>query len=109
MPLPQDINVHNEADVSGKLMEYLRAVKYKPNMEPVAFRKAISAGDRDTVYAVFSWIFPQLQILQKRAMVGFYLTMPEVPVELRTVQVLLLSQPIAKTAASDGELHVCVE
>jgi Intraflagellar transport 81 calponin homology domain len=87
MPLPEDINVHNEADPSGKLIEYLRAVKYKPNMDPVNFRKAISAGDRETVCAVFSWLLPQLHILQKRAMVGFYLTMPEVPVELRTVQV----------------------
>jgi Intraflagellar transport 81 calponin homology domain len=105
MPLPEDINVHNEADPSGKLIEYLRAVKYKPNMDPVNFRKAISAGDRETVCAVFSWLLPQLHILQKRAMVGFYLTMPEVPVELRTVQV---SFPAA-VPASAGGLHACVE
>jgi intraflagellar transport protein 81 len=94
MPLPQPVNVHNEADPAGKLMEYLRAVKYKPQTDSVAFRKALTAGERGPVYAVFSWMLPQHQVLKKRAMIGFYLTMPEVPMELKTVQVRFCSSRV---------------
>lgn len=87
MPQPQRVIIANEADPAGKLLELLRAVKYRPPGDAVAFRRALGAGDRDTVLAVLSWMLPQHEVLKRRALIGFYLTMPEVPLELRTVPV----------------------
>jgi hypothetical protein len=85
IPCPKDINVHMEADPSGKLVEYLRAVKYKPQADPATFRYALANGERDTLHNILKWALSQLPLLQKRATVGFYLAMPDVPAEFMTV------------------------
>jgi len=54
-------------------------------VDPVAFRSALHQGDRDIMYPLFKWLLSQLPILQKRAVIGYYLTMPEVPPEFRAI------------------------
>jgi hypothetical protein len=87
MPNPKPTNVYNEAEPISKLIEYLKAVKYKPQADPVAFRFALANGEREVLHAILKWILSQLPVLQKRAMIGFYLAMPEVPPEFKTLQV----------------------
>lgn len=61
-------------------------------VDPVSFRTGLAQGDRDIVYALLKWILSQVPVLQQRAVIGFYLAMPDVPPEFRTItdiQVLL--------------------
>lgn len=38
------------------------------------------AGDKDAVYPILKWVVPQPQVLEKRAFIGYYLSMPDVSV-----------------------------
>jgi hypothetical protein len=87
IPDPKQCNVYSETDATSRLMEYLKAIKYKPPTDPVAFRFALANGTRDVIYPLLKWILSQLPILQKRATVGYYLAMPDIPPEYRNVQV----------------------
>lgn len=42
------------------------------------FRELLAEGDRDVVHGVLKWVLTQGQALEKRAFVGYHLTMPEV-------------------------------
>lgn len=99
MPNQKRINVHNEAEPTAKLIEYLKAVKYKPKAEPVAFRFALANGEREVLHAILNWVLSQLPVLQKRAMIGYYLAMPEIPSEFKAVQVRCLDPLFRKTWA----------
>ena len=101
MPQPQPMHVHNEADPTAKLSEYLRAVKYKPLADPVTFLYALASGERDTLHAILKWALSQLPVLQKRAMVGFYLSMPEVPPEFKSVHEIAARTAEIRTLQED--------
>lgn len=81
------MDVQTEVDPTSKLMEYMKAVKYKPPTDAGSFRLALANGTRDVVYSLLKWLLSQVPVLQRRATIGIYLTMPEVPVEYRGIQV----------------------
>jgi intraflagellar transport protein 81 len=87
IPNAAPVDVSCEADPTSKLMEYLKAVKYKPTQDAGTFRLALANGARDIVYALLKWLLSQVPVLQRRATIGIYLTMPEVPPEFRGIQV----------------------
>ena len=87
IPKPKQIDVHNEADATSRLMEYLKAVKYKPGTDAMSFRLALANCSRDAIYSLLKWVLSQVPTLKQRAMIGFYLTIPDVPVEFRSIQV----------------------
>jgi hypothetical protein len=93
MPSPKPINVLHEADPPAKLIEYLKAVKYKPPTDAASFRYALANCDRDTLHGILKWTLSQSQVLQQRAMIGYYLAMPDVPAEFKTIQVLCYCTP----------------
>lgn len=90
IPKPKPVDVHSEADPTGRLMEYLRAVKYKPGTDAMSFRLALANCSRDTIYSLLKWVLSQVPVLRQRATIGFYLTIPEVPAEYRGIQVSTL-------------------
>lgn len=87
IPNAKAVDVQTEAEPTSKLMEYLKAVKYKPPTDAGSFRLALANGARDVVYSLLKWLLSQVPVLQRRATIGIYLTMPEVPVEYRGIQV----------------------
>jgi intraflagellar transport protein 81 len=87
IPNAKPVELSSEADPTSKLMEYLKAVKYKPPMDAGSFRLALANGARDVVYSLLKWLLSQVPVLQRRATIGIYLTMPEVPQEFRGIQV----------------------
>lgn len=89
IPNAKPVDVQSEADPTSKLMEYLKAVKFKPPTDAGSFRLALASGARDVVYSLLKWLLSQVPVLQRRATIGIYLTMPEVPVEFRGIQVEL--------------------
>jgi hypothetical protein len=93
MPSPKPTIVVNEADPPAKLIEYLKAVKYKPPTDAASFRYALANCDRETLHGILKWTLSQTQALQQRAMIGYYLAMPDVPAEFKTLQVISLSMP----------------
>eukprot|EP00892_Ulva_mutabilis_P001157 jgi/Ulvmu1/11041/UM007_0222.1 len=86
IPKPKPIDVHSETDPTGRLMEYLKAVKYRPGTDAVSFRLALANCSRDAIYSLLKWILSQVPVLQQRATIGFYLTIPDVPAEFRGIQ-----------------------
>ena len=44
----------------------------------VTFRQQLGAGDKDTISSILKWVVPQPQHLEKRAFVGYYLSLPDV-------------------------------
>lgn len=90
IPKPKPIDVQSEADPTSRLMEYLKAVKYKPGTDAVSFRLALANCTRDTIYSLLKWVLSQVPVLQQRATIGFYLTIPDVPAEYRGIQVRIL-------------------
>lgn len=86
IPKPKPIDVQSEADPTSRLMEYLKAVKYKPGTDAVSFRLALANCTRDTIYSLLKWVLSQVPVLQQRATIGFYLTIPDVPAEYRGIQ-----------------------
>ena len=43
-------------------------------------RQQLAAADKDVVYPLLKWVLAQPQMLQKRAFVGYYLSLPEVSI-----------------------------
>jgi hypothetical protein len=44
----------------------------------VNLRELLAAGSKDVIYPVLKWVVPQAAQLEKRAYVGYYMTLPEV-------------------------------
>lgn len=87
IPKPKPTDVHSEADATNRLMEYLKAIKYRPGTDAVSFRLALANCSRDAIYSLLKWVLSQVPVLQQRATIGFYLTIPDVPAEFRGIQV----------------------
>lgn len=106
MPVSKPVNVFMEADPTAQLVDYLKAVKYRPLSDPASFRYALQAGERDTLHAILKWALSQLPTLQRRALVGFYLAMPDIPQEFRGVpDIAARIEEIQGLQADFKELH----
>ena len=68
--------------LAGRVLDFLRFVKYKPGVDALAFREGVFNADPDIVYPALRWILQQnIASLEKKAFVGCYLTEVEVPDE----------------------------
>jgi len=79
----QTTRVDEDLDmVAGRILDFLRWVKYKPGVDALAFREGVFNADPDVCYPAMRWILQQNEAsLEKKAFVGCYLTEVEVPDE----------------------------
>jgi len=63
-------------------MEFLRTVKYRPEMDQIQFRQFLAQSDPAVVHPVLKWVLSQADNLTKRAFVGYYMTPVLMPDEL---------------------------
>lgn len=77
-----DVTKEHPDQTAERLLFFLKIVKYKPTMDPVAFRQLLASGDKEVLYPILKWVVPQPQQLEKRAFVGYYLSFPDMPEEL---------------------------
>eukprot|EP00873_Tetraselmis_striata_P043397 jgi/Tetstr1/463661/TSEL_008522.t1 len=68
--------------VVQRLMEFLRMVKYRPEMDQMQFRQYMAQADPSVVFPVLKWVLSQIDALSKRAFVGYYMTPVLMPDEL---------------------------
>lgn len=65
-----------------RITNFLRIVKYKPTVDGATFRQLLGAGDKGVMYHVLKWVLPQAGVLEKRAVVGYFMSLPDMPEEL---------------------------
>lgn len=65
-----------------RITNFLKIVKYKPTVDGALFRQLLGAGDKDVIYHILKWVLSQPQVLEKRSMVGYYMSLPDMPEEL---------------------------
>lgn len=64
-------------EIGRRIMEGLRNIQYRPpgheQMDPIAFRMALSNGDKRTIYPILAWIFQNKDKVQQTAYLAKYL------------------------------------
>eukprot|EP00191_Tetraselmis_sp_GSL018_P004730 CAMPEP_0177601210 /NCGR_PEP_ID=MMETSP0419_2-20121207/14113_1 /TAXON_ID=582737 /ORGANISM="Tetraselmis sp., Strain GSL018" /LENGTH=635 /DNA_ID=CAMNT_0019094411 /DNA_START=275 /DNA_END=2182 /DNA_ORIENTATION=+ len=76
-----DVSKEPVEQVVQKLMEFLRTVKYRPEMDQIQFRQLMAQADSTVVHPVLKWVLSQTEVLSKRAFVGYYMTPVLMPAE----------------------------
>ncbi|MEW5299244.1 MAG: hypothetical protein WDW36_002278 [Sanguina aurantia] len=107
-PKSNHVDVSNEtADhTADRLLQFLKTVKYKPPTDATSFRQLLVAGDKDAVYPILKWVVPQPQVLEKRAFIGYYLSMPDMPEEFNfDPDVMEVKEEIKQLQLHFVELH----
>ncbi|KAK9811633.1 hypothetical protein WJX72_007340 [[Myrmecia] bisecta] len=83
-PIHKKVDVHHEnvEQTLGRLAGFLQAVKF-PGLFPI---EELLAGDKEALYGMLQWLMEEERqqpcILQKRALVGYYLSNPELPTDM---------------------------
>jgi len=77
-----DVSKEQLETVVQRLMEFLRTVKYRPDMDQMQFRQYLAQADSIVVHPVLKWVLSQTDTLTKRAYVGYYMTPVLMPDEL---------------------------
>mmetsp|Transcript_34028 Transcript_34028/g.47153 ORF Transcript_34028/g.47153 Transcript_34028/m.47153 type:complete len:678 (+) Transcript_34028:128-2161(+) len=78
-----DVRSEGPEAMTMRLMEFLRILKFPLTMDLLTMRTGISEGEQSVVYPVLRWVLPQLEMLKKRAFVGYYLSPVPLPEELK--------------------------
>jgi len=92
--------------VVQRLMEFLRMVKYRPEMDQMEFRMFMAQADHAVVFPVLKWVLSQTEALTKRAFVGYYMTPVLMPDELSMDgEVAAIRDEIAAYQQQFVELH----
>mmetsp|Transcript_38618 Transcript_38618/g.46742 ORF Transcript_38618/g.46742 Transcript_38618/m.46742 type:complete len:696 (+) Transcript_38618:167-2254(+) len=78
----RDIKSETQEEMTWRMLEFLRIVKYKPPIDMLTFRQGIAEGTTDVIYPVMKWLLPQVEALKKRAFVGYYLSDVPIPDDL---------------------------
>eukprot|EP00775_Hariotina_reticulata_P012912 gene12912-13039_t len=110
-PKLQRINPNEPPEqTADRVAVFLRNVKYIPSLDVVTFRQLLAAADKDTVHSVLKWVLSQGQMLEKRAFVGSYLSLPDMPEELNyDPEVIELKEIIKGLQADFIEAHKALD
>lgn len=105
-----DVSREEPDQTADRLITFLKIVKYKPTMDGPTFRQLLAAGDKEAVYPILKWVLPQSAQLEKRAVVGYYLSSPEMPEDLNfDPDVMELKDDIRTLQAEFVEVHKAAE
>ncbi|CAM6116215.1 unnamed protein product [Calypogeia fissa] len=64
------------------MMELLRVLNYRPNIDGITLREGIVNGSVGVIYPLLPWLLSQMTMLQKRAYLARFLIDVEIPAEL---------------------------
>ncbi|KAK3240307.1 hypothetical protein CYMTET_49849 [Cymbomonas tetramitiformis] len=83
----QQMDVRDEPgeQMTARMMEFLRIIKYKIPCDPLTFRQGLADGETDIIYPIIKYCVSspsQLEALKKRAFVGYYMSNVALPEEL---------------------------
>ncbi|GBG83735.1 hypothetical protein CBR_g37536 [Chara braunii] len=79
---PRDLREEPPEATTQRMLEFLRTLKYRPQMDGASFRQGLLLGSTEVIYPVLVWLLSQLPLLQKRAYLAKFLVDVELPEEL---------------------------
>lgn len=78
----KDVGAEDSERTTTRLLDFLRFVKYKPEVDELTMRNGWASGEPEVIYPALKWVLNNLPRCERYAYVGYFMNDVAVPADL---------------------------